>query len=170
MDLRLNCVEHQDDTALKHPPLVESKVVKVVWNPSIVWNTQSCECGLLPEASSSFVCSESINADEHDNALHRSRDKSESKGFSVVFVPCLYVKGQKSCKISVTQRVCIAHRNIHPNKVKTVFQPIPKFCEAAKMRHSRDVLTASTPWSKSSPRGPLWCVRRLQMISTKSAF
>ena len=37
------------------------------------------------------------------------------------------------------------------------------------MRHSSEVFTASTPWSKSSPRGPLWCVLRLRKLSVYSS-
>jgi len=44
------------------------------------------------------------------------------------------------------------------------------FCEPANRSTSSDVLRASTPWSKSSPRGPDWRVRRLlniRLVSTR---
>lgn len=51
---------------------------------------------------------------------------------------------------------------LQAKRVATVFQPCPMFWDAAKMRTSRVVFRASTPWSKSSPRGPDCFVRRLQ--------
>ena len=66
----------------------------------------------------------------------------------MILVPGLYIEGQEGCLFSLLAE---DHRGVgyggnkHAKSVMTVFQPIPKFCEAAKMRHSRDVLTASTP-------------------------
>lgn len=54
------------------------------------------------------------------------------------------------------------HRlDLQQNNIATVVHPWPMFWLPAKRRTSKEVLTASTPWSNSSPSGPLCRVRRL---------
>jgi len=99
---------------------------------------------LLPEAGAAFDGCECVYRDQNDYSLHRSGDQAECEGLRVVFIPSLYVECEKSCGAleELTEK---AEPGIHANNVMTVFQPIPKFCDAAKIRHSSEVFTASTP-------------------------
>lgn len=104
--------------------------------------------------------------DNGDDAFDGAVDDAEGEGLGVVGLPGLDVEGKKSyfAKLAtwVRRRSDMNGGLVVPAKrVATVFQPCPMFCEAAKIRTSREVLRASTPWSKSSPRGPDCLVRRL---------
>jgi hypothetical protein len=62
----------------------------------------------------------------------------------MIFVPGLHVESEERCT-SLAEPKVIRREHKQAKRVITVFQPIPKFCEAAKIKTSREVFKASTP-------------------------
>lgn len=145
VNLPLYSVENQHNSTLNHIPLIEWQFINVFRNKSVMWDANSSEHRLSPEARSTFNCSERVDGDEDDDSFYRSRDQAQCQSLCMIFVPGLYVECEESY-----QSLAYADKRsrlgfAQANKTMTVFQPIPKFCEAAKIKHSREVLTASTP-------------------------
>lgn len=150
----MNSVQNQNRSSLDHVPLVEGKVVDVFWDEGICWDANGLEHRLLPEAGTTFYSCECIDSNQDKNSFNRSRYYAESQGLCVVFVPGLNIESKEGWEV-LAGVSSSGDGHLHPNRTMTVFHPMPRFCDAANMRTSREVFTASTPWSKSSPRGPL---------------
>jgi hypothetical protein len=163
---RLVGVEDEDDAALDEVPLGEGEVVDPVGDAHGGGHADDAEHALLPEVGAAHEAGDGEDDDDGDDAFDGAVDDSEGEGLGVVGLPGLDVEGEESYfRVSGmgTRGVIAEFMEIVPAKrVATVFQPCPMFCEAAKIKTSREVLRASTPWSKSSPRGPDCLVRRLQ--------
>ena len=80
---------------MDHVPFVEGQVIYVFGNEGIFRNTNCGEHGLFPEAGTSFDGCEGIYGNQDQNPFHWSRDQAESKGFGMVLVPGLNVKGKE---------------------------------------------------------------------------
>jgi len=142
----LDCVQYENYSSLHHIPFVEWKLVNIFGYESIVRNPNSCEHRLLPEASPAFDGCECVDRNQDQYSFHRPGNQTQSQSVCMVFVPGLYVESKEGCKETVREESAERFESsLHAKSTATVFHPIPKFCEAAKMRHSRDVLTASTP-------------------------
>lgn len=61
--VRLNGIHNQNNTTLDHPPLIERKLIYVLWNKCVFRNPDRCEHGLVPETGSTFVGCESVDED-----------------------------------------------------------------------------------------------------------
>ncbi len=163
-DIRLNRVENQHKRALEHPPFVEFEVIEGGGDEGVLRHAQGREEGLLPEGSPALDSSEDVDEDEGEDALDGSRDQAERQGLGMVLVPGLHIKGQEGWmqQDAISRRCGPDPRGALPApRTPAVFHPIPRFCDAAKMRVPSAVFTASMLLSKSSPSGPLWWVRRL---------
>lgn len=146
----MNGVQDQNKASLNHVPFVPGQFINNIRNECVIRNSKSTKHALLPEAATSNIGSESIDSAEDYNAFDRTGDKAESESLRVVFIPSLDIEGKESYGLMSEHfffKVVTPMQfdDLPPKRTMTVFHPIPKFCEAAKIRHSREVFTASTP-------------------------
>ena len=118
---------------------------------------------MLPVAATALDGCDGVDNAEGQDALDGTGYQSKGEGVRVVLIPGLYVEGQEGCEV-LAECALIEIRSDYeqPKSTSTVFQPWPKFMAAENRRVSKLVLSASTPWSKSSPSGPDCPVRRLK--------
>jgi len=73
-DERLDGIQDEYNSTLDHIPLIERKLVDILWDKFVFRDSHSAEHGLLPEASSSFDGSKCVYSDQNENSLHRPRN------------------------------------------------------------------------------------------------
>lgn len=132
------------NTTINHPPLRESCLIYHIRNEIQFRNANCPEHRLLPEATATNIRSECIHQAHRSDAFNWPRNDTECKRLCVVLIPSLNVECQNRCVLSELPDT-IKGANVPPNRVMTVFHPIPRFCDAAKISTSSEVFTASTP-------------------------
>jgi hypothetical protein len=91
----LNGIQDEYYPTLDHVPLIERKLVDILWDKFVFRDSHSAEHGLLPETSTSFDGSKRIYGDQNENSLHRPRNHAEREGLGMVLVPGLYIEGKE---------------------------------------------------------------------------
>lgn len=88
--------EDEHKAAVDHVPLAPGPFVDKVRNEAVVFNTNGLQERLLPEGTTSLNGSKGKDGTESQDAFDRTGDDPKCEGVSVVFVPGLHVKSEKS--------------------------------------------------------------------------
>ena len=94
-DLPRNRVEDKHCTSIDHVPFVPSQVVKDVGQDAVVRYAEALKHGSLPEATTSQEGCRCIYDAKRKNALYRTGDHAEGECLRVIFVPSLYIEGER---------------------------------------------------------------------------
>lgn len=92
-------VEDQHGAAVDHVPLVPGQVVEKLRDEGVLFDAESGQHGLLPEAASTHDGGECVDNAQGQDALYGTGDKTQSESLGVVFIPGLDVECEKSCTL-----------------------------------------------------------------------